>query len=284
MKNATILTVVGKDAALDDLAATMETIRAVSARVAILVVGEVPAFPYYAIGVPPYGISEVPADWQADLTESRSILLEKAQEIEKLLDQHGVSGEVTSVAGDLATVINTISQKAMYCDVAMVGNDLRATESLFNQAVHGVLFASPIGVVLNDKHAKAFTGAKRVFVAWNTQIHSARAVHQALPILKCADEVIIASIDPLFTAHGDGEDPGVDIAKWLTQHRCKVVVQQYPSGGLSVGECILARSEEAGADLIVMGSYGHSRARQALFGGTTRTMISQINQAVFLAH
>jgi nucleotide-binding universal stress UspA family protein len=63
-----------------------------------------------------------------------------------------------------------------------------------------------------------------------------------------------------------------------------VSVQQYSSGGLGIGSCILDRSKEFGADLIVMGSYGRSRAREAIFGGTTRTLIEQTDQAVFLAH
>jgi nucleotide-binding universal stress UspA family protein len=102
--------------------------------------------------------------------------------------------------------------------------------------------------------------------------------------LRQADEVLVATIDPIMSEFRDGEDPGVDVAKWLTHHGCKVDVQQYPSGGHDIGDCILDHSKEYGADLIVMGSYGHSRTRQAVFGGTTRTLIEQTDQAVFLAH
>ena len=81
-----------------------------------------------------------------------------------------------------------------------------------------------------------------------------------------------------------GEDPGVDIATWLTHHGCNVTVQQYPSGGLDICDAILARAKEARADLVVMGAYGHSRTREALFGGTTRSLIAQTEQPVYLVY
>jgi nucleotide-binding universal stress UspA family protein len=169
----------------------------------------------------------------------------------------------------------------MLCDLVLVGEDLRATGGLYHKIVHSVLFQSPVGVVLNDVEAKALSAPKRIFVAWSTHLHSARAVHSALPLLRAAGEVIIGIVDPDTT---QSEDPGVDVAKWLTHHGCNVVVQQYPSGGKSVGDSLRARAKDVGADLVVMGSYGHSRARQAVFGGTTRSMIDQTDQPVFLAY
>ena len=169
-------------------------------------------------------------------------------------------------------------------DDKLISDDLRKPDTLFRQVVYGVLFQSPIGVLLNDHNAQALCMPKRIFVAWNAHLHTARAVHQALDLLQQADEVVIGTIDPVMTELREGEDPGVDVAQWLTHHGCKVVVQQYPSGRQDTGDCILNRSKEYGADLIVMGSYGHSRTRQAIFGGTTRALIEQTDQAVFLAH
>lgn len=284
MKNSTILIVVGKDTPTRSLATKLEAIRAIPARAAILVVGEMPVFPYYAVGVPPYGMTDVPPDWQKDMSENKAALQAKVDEIEGLLEQHGVSGEVATVASDPEQVANAISKRAMFCDLALISEDLRDTDALFKQTVHGVLFRSPIGVLLNDTDANALGNAKRVMVAWNTQLHSARAVHQALPILRHAKEVIVATIDGAVPEAGHGEDPGVDVAAWLTHHGCNVVVQQYASGSLDIGETILAKSKEVAADLVVMGAYGHSRTREALFGGTTRTMLAQTHQPVFLVY
>lgn len=284
MKNSTVMIVASKDTPMAGLVATLETIRAIPARVSILVVGELPMFPYYAVGIPPYGVTDVPVGWQEELTENKAVLATKVSEIETLLQQHDVAGEVALIASDPALVANAIAQRALYCDVALVSDDLRQAPSLFKQVLHGVLFNSPIGLVLNDKDGSALGAPKRVFVAWNTQIHAARAAHQALPILQQAEEVIIGTIDSVAPESSHGEDPGVDIATWLTHHGCNVVVQQYASGGLDVSDAILARAKEAGADLIVMGAYGHSRTREALFGGTTRSLIAQTDSPVFLVY
>jgi nucleotide-binding universal stress UspA family protein len=181
-------------------------------------------------------------------------------------------------------IADAIGRRAKLCDVVMISDDLRANDHLFRQVAHGVLFQSPVGLVVNDRENAILSGPKQVFVAWNTSLTTARAVQQALPILKQAQNVIVGTVDPVMAELRDGEDPGVDVAKWLTHHGCNVTVQQFPSGGKKVGDCILECAKQTGTDLIVMGAYGHSRTREALFGGTTRTLIEQRDQPVFLAH
>lgn len=95
---------------------------------------------------------------------------------------------------------------------------------------------------------------------------------------------MLEAMQPAMPEASHGEDPVADFATWLTHHGCNVVVQQYPSGGLDIPDAILAWAKEACADLIVMGAYGHSRAREALFGGTTRGLIVQTEQPVFLVY
>lgn len=284
MKNNSVLMAIGQNAPLDALAQKLEALRAVSAHAVILVVSELPVFPYYAVGVPPYGGAVMPIDWQEDVAAHKAALRDKVDQIETLLQQHDVSGEVAAIASEPSMVADAIGRRAMLCDMALVGDELRDPDTLFRQVVYGVLFQSPIGVMLNDHNCEALTKAKRVFVAWNTHLHSARAVHLALPFLRQAEEVVVATIDPVMTEFREGEDPGVDVAKWLSHHGCTVSVRQYPSGGQDIGTCILDRAKDAGAELIVMGSYGHSRTREAFFGGTTRTLIEQKDQPVFLAH
>lgn len=284
MKNSTILIVAGKDTPTASLAKKLEAIRAIPARAAILVVGELPLFPYYAVGLPPYGMTSVPDEWQTELAENKAALNAKVDEIEVLLTQHDVAGDVSTIASDPAHIATAVSQRAMFCDLVLISEDLREVNELFKDVVHGVLFRSPVGVLLNDPEAKALGGAERVLLAWNTQIHSARAMHEALPMLRQAKEVIVATIDAVVPQAGDGEDPGVAAAAWLSQHGCQVVVKQYDSGKHDIGETIMAKAQEEGADLVVMGAYGHSRTREALFGGTTRSLIAQTKQPVFLVY
>jgi len=284
MTHRTILIVVGKDAPRAELAATLEALRPGSAHAVIVILGEMPVFPYYASGMPFYGTTGVPIEWQERVEALKSAVETKSDEAKTLLKEHGVSGEVATLICEPSRVAETIGRRAALCDLAMIGEDLRQSETLFQQIVYGILFDSPIGVVLNDAEGATLATPKRVFIAWNSHLSSARAAHLALPMLRQAEEVIVATVDPVKGEFGEGEDPGVDVATWLSHHGCTVTVQQYPSGGQSVGDCILDRARDAGAELIVMGSYGRSRTREALFGGTTRTLIEQTEQRVFLAH
>lgn len=284
MKNSTVLIAIGKDAPLDSLARKFETLRAIPARISVLLIGEIPEFPYYAMGIPPYTGTDIPPEWREDVARNNAALNAKKKEIETLLSQHNVSGGVTAFSTDPSNIAEIVARHALLCDVVVIGEDLRASKSLLRHVAHGVLFQSPLGLVLNDPDAAVLNQPKRVFVAWTANLHTSRAVHQALPLLRQAEDVTIGCIDPVMNEYQQGEDPGVDVAAWLTHHGCSVTVQQYPSGGRDIGQCILDRSSEVGADLVVMGSYSHSRTREALFGGTTRTMIDQTDQAVFMAH
>lgn len=103
-------------------------------------------------------------------------------------------------------------------------------------------------------------------------------------MLIAADEVVVASFDPVMIPSQDGENPGSDVAKWLSHHGCNVAVQQYPSGGHDIGEATLSRANELGADLIVAGAYGHSKLCENIFGGTSQILIDQTETPIFLAH
>lgn len=284
MKNSTILIAVSRETCSGDLAKKLEAIRAVPAHTTVIVVNEMPVVPYYSYGIPPYGTTEIPEDWRAEVAENKRAAAAKVAEIKLLLEEHGVSGGVSAISCEPNAIGHHIAQQAMVCDIVWVSEDLRKHAKVFDQLLHGVLFRSPVGALINDTKASMLNGPKTVFVAWNTQLQSARAVHLALPALRRAQEVIIGSIDPVKTEWRDGEDPGVDIAKWLSHHGRNVILRQFPSGGQGIATCILNLSKEAGADLIVSGAYGHSRTREAVFGGTTRDLIKQTDQAVFMAH
>ncbi|MDV7143163.1 universal stress protein [Tropicimonas sp. TH_r6] len=281
MKNATILLVIGTRCPERELAARLEEARSLSAHIAILVVGEAPWNPAtdYAAGV-------VDIQTWMELTATvKTELKAMAERAERQLQQHDISGDVTTRLCERTAIASAVVRRALVCDFAFIGQDLRETSpGLFREAVYGVLFHSPAGVLLNDLSTASALSPRHVFIAWNTGLEAGRAVHQALPLLCGADEVTIATFDPVMAEYQDGENPGSDVAKWLSHHGCNVRVEQYPGGGKEIGTAILERSNEGGADLIVMGAYGHSRLRESVFGGTTRTLIEQTDKAVFLAH
>ena len=122
---------------------------------------------------------------------------------------------------------------------------------------------------------------KTVMLCWNGTREAARAATGALPILKQADKVIILLIDP----RNDGdEQPGASIARWLGRHGVKAVVQRDTAAESSVGGVILSRAADQDADLIVMGLYGHSRMREWVLGGASRTLLASMTVPLLVAH
>lgn len=246
-----------------------------------LLIGPGPVLPMYAYGAPPYGSMSVPDNWGEIVAGAQEAQSDRIDAIEALLAKSGSSGDVRSVLCATADIRRWVARSACVSDVAYLASNLRDTPDVFREAAYGVLFHSPIGLLVNDA---TFARAERVFVAWNSGREAACAVHAALPHLRAAKEVVIGCIDPVMTQQDDGQDPGTDVAAWLSHHGCSVTVSQYPSGGKDVAECILDRAREVGADLVVMGAYGHARMVQAVFGGTTRSMLEQTDMRVLLAH
>jgi nucleotide-binding universal stress UspA family protein len=123
-----------------------------------------------------------------------------------------------------------------------------------------------------------------VMLCWNASRESARAASDALPFLKAAKKVIVLLVDPKTSAAGHGAEPGADVATWLARHGVDVTVQRDVAADSDVGGVILSRAADHDVDLIVMGLYGHSRLREMVLGGASRTLLSTMTVPVLMAH
>jgi len=122
-----------------------------------------------------------------------------------------------------------------------------------------------------------------VVVGWNASMESTRAVTAALPQLKLARSVLLALINPEALAERHGEQPGGDIALYLARHGVNVeIVRERSDAGTALALLGLAR--ECGANLLVAGAYGHSRYREWVAGGVTRTLLEENTVPLMLAH
>lgn len=125
---------------------------------------------------------------------------------------------------------------------------------------------------------------KNVLVAWNAKPEAARAVTDALPLLARANSVQVMAFDPEGNRSGHGENPGADIALYLARHGVKATASRQHCGSDEVGVQILSRAADIDADLIVMGAYGHSRVRELVLGGVTRTILDSMTVPVLMSH
>ncbi len=125
---------------------------------------------------------------------------------------------------------------------------------------------------------------ERVLIGWDGSREAARALNDALPLLTRAREVAIVVVDPESLGDRVGEMPGADIAAHLARHAVPVTVKTVPSGGLDPGDVLLSTAADEGADLLVMGAYGHSRLRELILGGTTKHIIEHMTVPVLFSH
>lgn len=138
--------------------------------------------------------------------------------------------------------------------------------------------------VLLVPYAGSFeTLGTRVLVAWNAGREAARAVADALPLLQRASAVHVVAFDPDDGDADHGEEPGADIALYLARHGVRVTAAKQHAG-IDVGAQILSRAADESSDLIVMGGYGHSRARELVLGGATRTVLGSMTVPVLMSH
>jgi nucleotide-binding universal stress UspA family protein len=125
---------------------------------------------------------------------------------------------------------------------------------------------------------------QRVVIGWDASREAARAVNDAMPLLAAAEAVTVLTIDPEQSPRGHGEIPGADIALHLARHGVTAQVERTVSAGIGIGNTLLSRAADLEADLLVMGAYGHSRVRELLLGGVTRTMLTSMTLPVLMAH
>jgi nucleotide-binding universal stress UspA family protein len=125
---------------------------------------------------------------------------------------------------------------------------------------------------------------RRVLIGWDRSREATRAINDAMPFLTGAQAVTILTIDPPEGPAGDSEFPGADIALHLARHGVNAAAERTVSADVDVGDVLLSRASDLGADLLVMGAYGHSRARELLLGGATRTILESMTLPVLMAH
>ncbi len=126
---------------------------------------------------------------------------------------------------------------------------------------------------------------QHALVAWDGSRAATRAVTDALPLLRQSRRVTLAVFNADSQAGAHGEQPGADIALYLARHGVRVeVAQQHTTAGLDIGNALLSLAADCGADLLVMGAYGHQRWREIVLGGVTRRVLQSMTLPVLMAH
>ncbi|HEY9103501.1 universal stress protein [Chitinimonas sp.] len=179
-----------------------------------------------------------------------------------------------------------LSLSARYHDLLVLGQTEPGVpvDGLPVDLVQSVVLGSGRPALVLPYAGEAHLARQHALVAWNGSREATRALTDALPLLRRSAKVTVLTISPDIGPDGHGEQPGADIALYLARHDVKVTVAQDVGIGRDIGASLLSWSADHGVDLIVMGLYGHSRLREFIMGGASRTMLNTMTVPVFMSH
>lgn len=178
-----------------------------------------------------------------------------------------------------------ICLQARYCDLVVIGqiDPREVSPVVMPDFPQYVVINSGRPVLIVPYSGKFENIGNRVLIAWDASMAATRTVTNALPLLKRAQIVEVALFNPESQPQVHGALPGSDVAIYLARHGIKVEVLQRTTDA-DIGTALLALATELDSDLLVMGGYGHSRFREILLGGVTRTVLEAMTIPVLMSH
>ena len=199
--------------------------------------------------------------------------------VNKLLEGSGIRWASEGGVAQLADMGRHIAARARFSDMAILAQPYgegRGAE--LEPVTESALFEGHVPALIVPAGAAPAPMPKRVMIGWNESAEALSAVRAAMPLLASADSVHVVVIDP--PQHGPNRsDPGGQVSQFLARHGVQVKSTCSPRPCRRISDVLMRHASDMDADMIVMGAYGHSRFREAVFGGATRYMLEQAGAA-----
>lgn len=184
---------------------------------------------------------------------------------------------------DEGAPVDVIRLHSRYSDLIILGQRNPNAVEYFGDLPDGVILTvgRPVLIIPYSTNVKDI--GQRVMVGWDASAQSARAVHDAIPLMNNATKVDIIAVNP---ESGDdhGDTPCADISLHLARHGINAEAQSITVNDIGIADILLSRASDKGVDLFVMGAYGHSRWRELVLGGVTAHMLEHMTMPVLMAH
>jgi len=194
----------------------------------------------------------------------------------------GVAAEPLTLSASFAGVGDQFGRIARRFDLSVVGQAEPETSAVEEIIAEVALFESGRPVIIVPYIQKAPLKLDRVMLCWDGSRAATRAIADALPFLERAGRVEVVIV-----ANESGkqdEIEGADMGAHLARHGLNVEVKRTVLGDIDVADVILSHAADAGTDFIVMGGYGHSRLREFVLGGVTRSIFRSMTAPVLMSH
>lgn len=230
--------------------------------------------------VPSYVEAQVSTDLLNDVTEKALARARvAADEYRELAKENGIELETAVMEGAYVPILREHSK---YADLLILGqDDPEDPDNTSYGLADALLFEGACPCLVVPHSGKPATPGQRVLLTWNASRESARALREAMPLLKSADTVMALASEPDGVEEG-GHAHTDALLKLLKSHGIKAKRCAMPD--IDPSEAIIAQAAEMDADVIVMGAYGHARLREIILGGVTRDLLKRAPTCLLLAH
>ncbi len=190
----------------------------------------------------------------------------------------------TPLTTQLVTLSGLIAHRTRFSDLMVLPKPYGEGRGHEHEAIlEAALFSGDVPVLVLPESGDIPARNRRIVVAWNNSAEALRATRAALPLLKQAEDVCIAIVDP--PPHSpDRSDPGGAFSQWLSRHDVRAEVSVLARTLPRVSDVLNRHVTDRDADLLVMGAYGHTRFREAIMGGATRHMLEMALVPVLMMH
>lgn len=201
-----------------------------------------------------------------------------------LLKSSSLRWGIDSGVSQLADLGRHVAARARFSDLVILPQPYgKGRGAELEPVTESSLFEGGTPVLIVPAGGAPVPKPARIMLGWNESAEALGATRAALPLLKEAEVVHVVVIDP--PTHGPNRsDPGGLVSQYLARHGVKVEIDVLSKTLPRVSDVLLRHVRDMDADMVVMGAYGHSRFREAIFGGATRYMLEQATVPVFMAH
>ena len=211
---------------------------------------------------------------------------ERVAEFSQLAQKEGITVDSRVVHGDEAVAARKMAQFSRNFDLVMLrqANPNKDNFSIIKEVSEQVILLSGRPVFFMPYIGSHRMPCQKAMIAWDGTPAATRAVHDAIPLLKQMDKVIVLVVKQGKKKTAKGELMVDDTVNHLKRHKVNAKVKRINAGTFDVPTVILNEIAENDIDLLVMGGYGKPSIRQKFFGGVTRTLLSSMIVPVLMSH
>lgn len=235
---------------------------------------------YPAVG--PYVVPEV-FDGLTRFFEDQSKGAKK--KFDAVMKRGDLSGRWLEIKASAPVISETVSEIGRIAELVVVSETNRDGKNGAElDFVENVILGVGRPVLILPRRSDSDLNTSLVVCGYNGSKESARAVHDAVPILRKAKDVRLIWVDPANDTEPFGAPPGTAMAESLQRQGVKATAESVLSKGVNPAEAVMMKARELGSGLIVMGAYGHSRIREFVLGGATRHALSSLTIPLLMSH